>query len=295
MGELINQMSSNQEKEQEQSCLELIDDAVAEEDGVFNVAVDTEKATVTLDYDPNRFAEEDFIRVAEHFGPTLHARWQTCTMRLGKQGGRACESCALALEREVQQIPGVRRASASFVGGVMSVQYNDELISPTDLVQQVGGLGINVKPSAATIPAAAPVGPENLWVRGWQWGIENIEALFTAITFLAMIGGLITEEATFAPPYMSTILYIIAYITGGTFGLKAGLESLRSHTIDVDLIMVLAALGAAYVGQPFEGAMLLFLFSLSNVLQNYALGQNTKRHSCYDGTSSLTSDGPAWK
>ncbi len=152
-------MSSNQEEEQDQSCLELIDEAVAEESGVVNVAVDTEKATVTLDYDPDRFAEEDFIRVAQRFGPTLHQRWQTCTMRLGKHGGRACESCALALEREVQQIPGVRRASASFVGGVMSVQYDDELISPSDLVQQVGGLGVNVQPSAATIPAAATVEP----------------------------------------------------------------------------------------------------------------------------------------
>ena len=37
--------------------------------------------------------------------------------------------------------------------------------------------------------------------------------------------------------------------------------------------MVLAALGAAVVGAPFEGAMLLFLFSLSNVLQAYAIGR----------------------
>ena len=35
--------------------------------------------------------------------------------------------------------------------------------------------------------------------------------------------------------------------------------------------MVLAALGAALVGAPFEGALLLFLFSFSNVLQRYAM------------------------
>jgi Cd2+/Zn2+-exporting ATPase len=48
---------------------------------------------------------------------------------------------------------------------------------------------------------------------------------------------------------------------------------LRQFRIDVDLLMVLAALGAVLVGSPFEGAMLLFLFSLSNVLQAYALGR----------------------
>jgi len=57
---------------------------------------------------------------------------------------------------------------------------------------------------------------------------------------------------------------------------RAGLQSLRQWTIDVDLLMVLAALGAAVVNAPFEGAMLLFLFSLSNVLQAYAIDRTRK-------------------
>ena len=166
---------------------------------------------------------------------------------------------------------GVRRASASFAGGVMSVQYDDGLVSANQLIQQVGELGIDVRPSAAALPIAAPAEEETGLSQAWGWTVENIEAIFAVITLVTMIGGLIAEGAAAAPPYLSTVLYIIAYITGGTFGLKAGLESLRARTIDVDLVMVLAALGAAYVGQPFEGAMLLFLFSLSNVLQHYAL------------------------
>ena len=58
--------------------------------------------------------------------------------------------------------------------------------------------------------------------------------------------------------------------------MRAGLQSLRQWTIDVDLLMVLAALGAAVVNAPFEGAMLLFLFSLSNVLQAYAIDRTRK-------------------
>ncbi|MBL8046822.1 MAG: HAD-IC family P-type ATPase, partial [Anaerolineales bacterium] len=49
------------------------------------------------------------------------------------------------------------------------------------------------------------------------------------------------------------------------------MESLRHGAMDIDLLMVLAAVGAWLVGAPFEGAMLLFLFSLSNVLQAYAM------------------------
>lgn len=58
---------------------------------------------------------------------------------------------------------------------------------------------------------------------------------------------------------------------GWYFGLKGSIVALREWVIDIDLLMVLVAAGAALVGQPFEGAMLLFLFSLLNTLQEFAL------------------------
>ncbi len=106
-----------------------------------------------------------------------------------------------------------------------------------------------------------------------QWlTVERIEAICVGITFVAMMGGLIADRAG-AHPMLVGVLYLIAYVAGGIFGVQGGLEALKQRRIDVDLLMVLAALGAAVVGAPFEGAMLLFLFSLSNVLQAYALGR----------------------
>jgi Cd2+/Zn2+-exporting ATPase len=95
------------------------------------------------------------------------------------------------------------------------------------------------------------------------------EPIFVGITFLAMIVGVIANRIGFLPVYYGA--YLVAYLFGGYFGVRASFESLREKKIDIDLLMVLAALGAAGVGAPFEGALLLFLFSLSNVLQDYAL------------------------
>ncbi len=92
------------------------------------------------------------------------------------------------------------------------------------------------------------------------------------ITFIAMMAGLITSNME-VNPTVPALFYLVAYVSGGIFGVQAGIESLRRFQIDVDLLMVLAALGAVVIGSPFEGAMLLFLFSLSNVLQAYALGR----------------------
>ncbi len=73
---------------------------------------------------------------------------------------------------------------------------------------------------------------------------------------------------------MLLAINLVAYAAGGFYGAKAALASLAQGKIDVDMLMVLAALGAAAIGQWHEGAILLFLFSLSNVLQDYAIGRS---------------------
>ena len=75
-------------------------------------------------------------------------------------------------------------------------------------------------------------------------------------------------------PMLAGGAYTLTYLSGGWYGAVSGLASLRERQLDVDLLMILAALGAAVVGAPFEGGMLLFLFSLSNVLQNHALSRS---------------------
>src|SRR5690606_9010117 len=59
-------------------------------------------------------------------------------------------------------------------------------------------------------------------------------------------------------------------------GTLNGLKALAQREINVDFLMVLAAVGAATIGAWVEGATLLFLFSLSNTLQTYALDRSRR-------------------
>ncbi len=101
-------------------------------------------------------------------------------------------------------------------------------------------------------------------------GFQRLEAYFCGGTALSLAGGWAFESSH---PFISTVFYLAAFGFGGWFGVQGGIQSLRERRIDVDLLMVLAALGAAWIGHPFEGGMLLFLFSLSNVLQDYAMAR----------------------
>lgn len=101
-----------------------------------------------------------------------------------------------------------------------------------------------------------------------------LEPRLVVITALAIVGVFIAGRLD-APAWLVLALNILSYVAGGVFGAQGALESLtKEHKMDVDLLMVLAALGAASIGQWQEGAILLFLFSLSNVLQDYAIGRS---------------------
>ncbi len=271
--ENITTVNNDHTHEDDHPCVDVIKGAVVAEPGILGVKLDPQRQEVSFDYDPSQISEQKIAQIAERLTPSLQNNLQTCTLRLGHHRGRACEVCASLLENRIRQINGVRKASASYMGGALSITFDNSLVSSDQLVQQIKQFGVSVAPSAADLPVVTAV-PEPVTGpirRAWKWlTAQNLEAIFTVITFIMLLVGWLAERVA-VPPYVSVVAYTIAYVTGGVFGLKAGLESLRERTIDVDLLMVLAAIGAAIVGSPFEGALLLFLFSLSNVLQDYAL------------------------
>ena len=254
----------------EDNCATVVNDAVTHQPGLVNVHLDAQHELVQFDYDPQLMSDPDVVRVAQKMGPAFQHRFATCTMRLNQ---RACEACALALERQATRIPGVRRATASYMGGVLSVTYDNALITPAQIVTRVKSLGVSAESDeVAPLRADAAVDAQPNWLTRARAALssDRLELICTVVTFVAMLAAWAAERWLGAPG-VAAALYGVAYVAGGLFGVKGGLESLRQLTIDVDLLMVVAALGAALVGAPFEGAMLLFLFSLSNTLQNYAM------------------------
>ena len=66
-------------------------------------------------------------------------------------------------------------------------------------------------------------------------------------------------------------LYLLAYASGGYSGAVNSWDALRRRVLNVDVLMLVAAAGAAAIGSWAEGGVLLFLFSLSETMQLYAL------------------------
>lgn len=100
-------------------------------------------------------------------------------------------------------------------------------------------------------------------------------AMLTGLTLLGLLAG-VYFQLSGAPGQMVFVAFLVAYLAGGVPAAKEAFESLMQKSLNIDLLMVLAALAAAGVGEARDGAILLFLFSLASTLESYALG-NTKR------------------
>ncbi|MFJ4557239.1 heavy metal translocating P-type ATPase [Streptomyces massasporeus] len=77
-------------------------------------------------------------------------------------------------------------------------------------------------------------------------------------------------QLTGAPAWTWGPLYALSYVTGGWEPGWEGLKALKDRTLDVDLLMVVAALGAAAIGQVMDGALLIVIFATSGALEALA-------------------------
>lgn len=102
---------------------------------------------------------------------------------------------------------------------------------------------------------------------GWLWSVASVRWAAGALgLFLA---GLAAQLAG-APEPLWWGLYLACYITGGWEPAWAGIQALKSRTLDVDLLMIVAAVGAAAIGQVFDGALLIVIFATSGALEDVA-------------------------
>jgi Cd2+/Zn2+-exporting ATPase len=105
---------------------------------------------------------------------------------------------------------------------------------------------------------------------------KNTELYFAILSGICLITGYLLEKYGSISSNIPFGLYISAYFFGGYFTLKEAITKISKGEFEIDFLMLVAAAGAAYLGEWAEGALLLFLFSLGHALENYAMGKAKK-------------------
>lgn len=105
---------------------------------------------------------------------------------------------------------------------------------------------------------------------------ERIELILAIASGVFAFSGLGIEKLTELPFSIALACYVAGLICGGYFTTIEAYHSLSRREFDIDFLMLVAAIGAAFLGAWFEGALLLFLFSLGHALEHHAMNRARK-------------------
>ncbi len=209
------------------------------------------KPFLCLHYDPARAAMPQVRSMAEAAGAALSRRYQHELMRID---GMDCSTCATVIEHALGRLDGVLEASVSYAAERMRLEYDTEKVSRKAIVQRLEALGYGVLEPHHEAP----------------WYVEYRELIVSAVAGALLLAGWLAGMYHDGH-WVSVGLLGGSIVIGGYYAMRDAWQSIRERVLDIDVLMIVAAAGAAALGQWAEGALLLVLFSLGHALEHLAM------------------------
>ncbi len=241
-------------------CARTLESGLSRLEGVLGAVVNFASSTLTVEYDADlvdRPAIEDRIR-ALGYNLSAPAPPQEMVFRVV---GLDCADCALHLEEALRHTPGVAQVHVDpALARLRLVPQEGAEVRPA--VQRIArGMGYSLQEEGAGVRERG----WRLWARQHSRDLTTLGSglLITLAVGLRLLG---LPEAVYA------CFYVAAILVGGATVARAGWAALRTaHTLDMNALMTIAAVGSILVGEWAEGAVALFLFSLGNALEGYTM------------------------
>lgn len=117
--------------------------------------------------------------------------------------------------------------------------------------------------------------PKNSRSYDWRAKIQQHQEMLAALLAgILTVSGLLVSHITATNGWY---IYLAAYLVGGYYQMKAGvIQTVTNRELNVELLMGLAAIGAACINHWLEGSVLIFIFALSGALETYATGKSSR-------------------
>ena len=173
--------------------------------------------------------------------------------------GMDCGSCAKSIENHLSKLQDVNHVNVNFALGNMKV---DHTLSHKEIEKEVGKLGFQTSLETRN--------------KDTKKTSKNNEELLKVIASGVLIATGFIGTYTGLPEIISIILFALALVISGAHPVKSAYYAVKSRSLDMNVLMSTAAIGAAIIGEWFEGATVVWLFSLGIYLQNKSMDQTRK-------------------
>lgn len=259
------------------ACTRRLTETLETQEGVDHVhiieATGSEPAQLCIHYDPDRLALTRIRQMALQSGARItdrygHVLWDVKGVRHQRRARTVAE--------RLRRIPGVLQADAT-AAGPLRVEFDRTRVDKESLHDVLSGLGVRVVEREPQEDEAEQdqLEDDHDHVRGGIFG-DRTELIFAIISGVFVASGWALEFFTDVVAWVPLALFLGGYVFGGLYTLREAVDSIRVGRFEIDFLMLVAAAGAAVLGAWFEGALLLFLFSLGHALEHYAMGRARK-------------------
>jgi Cd2+/Zn2+-exporting ATPase len=169
--------------------------------------------------------------------------------------GMDCANCVTKVTKSLESVSGIEEVKINLVSTKLLVKYNAEEVSEKDIIKTIKKTGYKFEEGYK------------------QESFFNLKKNNNLIFFLIGLVFLITALAVdySGVPHFHPLFYIPIIVIGGIPIYKQAFTSLRARTIDIDLLMVIAVIGAMIISYWEEAAEIIVLFTLAELLEAFSM------------------------
>jgi Cd2+/Zn2+-exporting ATPase len=164
--------------------------------------------------------------------------------------GLDCTEEVAILERRLKPLDGMESVAADVMGQRLHVKYDAARLSTSTMVEAIGPTGMRM-----WLEHEAPR----------NTGADVRARLALTVASGVLIGAGVAGRA--AGIEQSVLAFVLAAVIGGVYPARRGWAALRSATVDINVLMVIAVAGALLLGEWLEAASVVFLFALAQWLE----------------------------
>jgi Cd2+/Zn2+-exporting ATPase len=165
--------------------------------------------------------------------------------------GMDCNEEVVILERRLKPLPGLEALSADVIGQRLHVKYDAAKLTTSAMVDAVGQTGMR------------------MWLEHEEPRTDSVDVRWRlylmAASGVAIVAGALASAAGVA--VVSAALYVAAAALGGVYPARRALTALRTRTVDINVLMVIAVAGALALRDWAEASAVVFLFALAQWLE----------------------------
>ena len=170
--------------------------------------------------------------------------------------GMDCHEEVAILEKRLKKLAGLEAMAADVLRQRLTISYDAAKLSTATIAEAVAQTGMR-----AWLEHDEPVGPA---------ASPATRRLFVILSGVLVAAGLALE---FAGVDRRAVIaaYALAIASGGVYSIRRALQAARSLSLDINVLMAVAVVGAMFLGQWGEAASVVFLFALAQLLEARAM------------------------